>query len=76
MANPKGVVRDGWEAGMAKWVEVVGRGYFGKDSRNEVVLGHVEEIAVACNCVKSMPDVVGIRGAGEHEGRLEAGSVC
>ena len=53
---------------MAKWVKVVGIGYFGKDSCNEVVLGHVEEIAVACNCVKSMPDVVRIRGAGQHEG--------
>ena len=49
-------------------MEVVGRGDFGKDSCKEVVLGHVEEVAISCNCVECMSDVVGVWRAGEHEG--------
>ena len=53
---------------MPKWMEVVGNGYFGEDSRKEIMLGHVEEVAKPGEDFESVSDVVGVGGVGQHEG--------
>ena len=75
VASAKGVVGKGWEAWVAKWVEIVGFCDFGKDAGYEVVAWHVQEVAVAGEYAESVSDVVGVRGVGEHEGGLESCSV-
>ena len=57
---------------MAKWVEVVYNSNFGKDSREEIMLGHVEEVTESGKESEGVPDVVGVGGVRQHEGRLEA----
>ena len=60
---------------MTKRMEIVCNSNFGKNSRKEIVLGHVEEVAKSSKESEGVPDVVGVGGVGQHEGRLEARSV-
>ena len=75
MAGAKGVIGAGWEAGVSEGVEVVCFGNFCKDAGQEVMAGHVQEVAKAGEQAKSVSDVVGVRGIREHEGGLESRSV-
>ena len=55
---------------MPKWMDIVGNVDFGEDSRKEVVLRHVEEVAQPGEESEGMLDVVGMGGGRQHEGRL------
>ena len=47
VAGAKGVVGAGWEAGVSEGVEIVCFSDFCKDAGQEVMAGHVQEVAHA-----------------------------
>ena len=53
---------------MPKWMEVVSNGYFGKDLRKEIMLGHVEEVAGPGEDFEGVSDLVGVRGVRQYGG--------
>ena len=67
-ASAKGVVGEGWEAWVAKWVKIVGFCDFCKDAGEEVMAWHVQEVAIACEYAECVSDVVWVGRVGEHEG--------
>ena len=68
VAGAEGVVGEGWEAWVAKWVQIVGFCDFCKDAGEEVMVWHVQEVAVACEYAECVSDVVWVGRVGDHEG--------
>ena len=75
VASAKGVVGEGGEARVSEWVEIVRFSDFCKDAGQEVMLGHVQEVAEAGKQAESVSDVVGVGRVGEHKGGLKSRSV-
>ena len=59
MTSSEGVVGEGGEAGVSKWVEIVRFSDLCKDVGQEVMLRHVQEVAKAGEQAESVSDVVG-----------------
>ena len=68
VASAKGVVGEGREACVAKWVEIVGFSDFCHNAGEEVMGWHIQEVAEACKYVECVSDVVWVGGVREHEG--------